>query len=38
MNELDIAIDKALSTEGNNQEANKAYLEFIKANFIIPVE
>lgn len=38
MNELDIAIDQALSTEGNNKEANKAYLEFIKANFIIPIE
>ena len=38
MNELEQAIEKALITEGNNKEANKAYLEFIKANFIIPIE
>lgn len=38
MNELEHAIEQALITEGNNKEANKAYLEFIKANFIIPVE
>lgn len=38
MTALDNAIIKALETSGNNQEANKAYLEFIKANFIIPVE
>lgn len=38
MNELEKAIEQALITEGSNKEANKAYLEFIKANFIIPVE
>lgn len=38
MNELEKAIEHALRTEGSSKEANKAYLEFIKANFIIPVE
>lgn len=38
MNELETAIQQAISAEGNNKEANKAYLEFIKANFIIPIE
>lgn len=38
MSELERAIEKAFAAEGNNQEANKAYLEFIKANFIIPIE
>lgn len=38
MNALETAIEQALLTEGRNQEANKAYLEFIKANFIIPIE
>jgi len=38
MNELEIAIKQALITEGSNKDANKAYLEFIKANFIIPIE
>lgn len=38
MNELETAIEQALITEGSNKEANKAYLEFIKANFIIPIE
>ena len=38
MNDLEKAIEQALITEGNNKEANKAYLEFIKANFIIPIE
>ena len=38
MNELEIAIQQAISAEGSNKEANKAYLEFIKANFIIPIE
>jgi len=37
-NELEAAIENALSTAGNNLEANKAYLEFIKANFIIPID
>jgi hypothetical protein len=37
MNNLELAIKKALQTKGNSKEANKAYLEFIKANFIIPI-
>jgi hypothetical protein len=38
MNELETAIEKAITAEGASKEANKAYLEFIKANFIIPIE
>ncbi|AWN72558.1 SseB family protein [Legionella anisa] len=38
MNALNLAIKEALDTNGATKEANKAYLEFIKANFIIPVE
>lgn len=38
MNELELAIKEALDSSGSNKEANKAYLEFIKANFIIPVD
>lgn len=38
MNALNLAIKEALKAEGNTQQANKAYLEFIKANFIIPIE
>lgn len=38
MNSLNRAIKEALDASGNSKEANKAYLEFIKANFIIPVE
>ncbi|PWY57541.1 Fe-S center protein [Legionella qingyii] len=38
MNALNLAIKEALEAAGNSKEANKAYLEFIKANFIIPVE
>lgn len=38
MNNLHLAIKEALAAAGNSKEANKAYLEFIKANFIIPVE
>lgn len=38
MNTLNSAIKEALEAAGNLKEANKAYLEFIKANFIIPVE
>ena len=38
MNPLEIAIQQAFTTQGNSPEANKAYLEFIKANFIIPIE
>jgi hypothetical protein len=38
MNALDLAIKEAFTAIGNTKEANKAYIEFIKANFIIPVE
>lgn len=38
MNSLNIAVKDALASKGNTKEANKAYLEFIKANFIIPIE
>lgn len=38
MNNLEQAIKQALDSSGNNKEANKAYLEFIKANFIIPID
>jgi hypothetical protein len=38
MNSLNTAVKAALESSGNSKEANKAYLEFIKANFIIPVE
>ncbi|MDI9819189.1 MULTISPECIES: SseB family protein [unclassified Legionella] len=38
MNDLELAIKNALDSSGANAEANKAYLEFIKANFIIPVK
>lgn len=38
MTDLELAIKEALDSQGGNKEANKAYLEFIKANFIIPVD
>jgi len=38
MNPLETAIQQAFTTQGGSAEANKAYLEFIKANFIIPIE
>ena len=38
MTALDRAIETALATNGESQDANKAYLEFIKANFIIPTQ
>jgi hypothetical protein len=38
MNAINLAIKEAIDSEGNTQKANKAYLEFIKANFIIPIE
>lgn len=38
MTPLDKAIKKALATSGESNDANKAYLEFIKANFIIPTQ
>lgn len=38
MNSLNTAVKAALLSNGTLKEANKAYIEFIKANFIIPVE
>lgn len=38
MNALRLAIQNALESSGQSKETNKAYLEFIKANFIIPIE
>lgn len=38
MNKLNIAIKEAFESSGSSKEANKVYLEFIKANFIIPIE
>lgn len=38
MNALEHAVTEALTNAGSSKEANKAYLEFIKANFIIPIE
>lgn len=38
MSSLEQAIARALETGGDNKDANKAYLEFIKANFIIPIQ
>jgi SseB protein N-terminal domain len=38
MNALHLAIKAALDSSGSTKEANKAYLEFIKANFMVPVE
>ena len=38
MTSLEQAIEQALCAGGENKAANKAYLEFIKANFIIPTQ
>lgn len=38
MNALEIAIKNAYVLQGSGQETNKVYLEFIKANFLIPVD
>lgn len=38
MNSLELSIQKALDSQGEQQAANKAYLEFIKANFLIPID
>lgn len=38
MNALEQAIQQALESKGEQKDANKAYLEFIKANFMIPIE
>lgn len=38
MNALETAVKNAINAHGDKNEANKAYLEFMKANFIIPIE
>ncbi|QBS11128.1 SseB family protein [Legionella israelensis] len=38
MRALEESIKKAFASTGEAKDINKAYLEFIKANFIIPVE
>lgn len=38
MNSLEKAIQNAYVLSGTGPEANKVYLEFIKANFFIPVD
>ncbi len=38
MSQLEDAIRNAYVLSGSSNEANKAYLEFIKANFFIPVD
>lgn len=38
MNALEHAVQEALVSGGQKEKANKAYLEFIKANFIVPIE
>lgn len=38
MNTLEIAIKNAIESKGQSLEVNKAYLELMKANFIIPIE
>ncbi len=38
MTALEQAICTAIQNNGDSASANKAYLEFIKANFIIPIE
>ena len=38
MNALEKAVASAINSKGDTTHANKAYLEFIKANLIIPVE
>lgn len=38
INALENAVKKAILSSGVQEDANKAYLEFMKANFIIPIE
>jgi hypothetical protein len=38
MNDIELAVHQALQTQGRLEEANKAYLEFIKGNFILPID
>lgn len=38
MNALEQAINQAYAAKGSTKQANKVYLEFIKANFFVPIE
>jgi SseB protein N-terminal domain len=38
MNALEESIIQAFASDGGAKEANKAYVEFIKANFMMPVD
>lgn len=38
MNALETAVLAAIHSEGSSKEVNKAYLEFIKANFMMPID
>lgn len=38
MNHLELSIQNALASGGKESDANQVYLEFLKANFIIPIE
>lgn len=38
MNAFETAVQEAIKMKGDTQAANRAYLEFIKANFMIPIE
>ncbi len=38
MNALQQSIQEAIHHQGSSQKANKAYLEFIKANLMMPIE
>lgn len=38
MNEIELAVQAALAAQGEEALVNKAYLEFMKANFIMPIE
>ena len=38
INDVERAIQDAIASNQDSKKINKAYLEFIKANFIVPVE
>jgi hypothetical protein len=38
MNEIELAVHRALESQGDTEDANQAYLAFMKANFFIPIE
>lgn len=38
MNALELAVADAIKSSGEQKKANKAYLELLKANLIIPIE